>query len=163
MWKSFGNTVYLSTFPILNHDLQVRKRKKKEKKTCFQSLDWPRFFLSDPTLLYPLGRNKENTQTNKKRWLNRRHKGHRKKKKKEKRNYWPTSPVLCVCYVTGNKDFFLSKTYKRLKRTFFNLTNQAKIHKIWGNLFQSCVQYKNKQFTYLLPVRYFRKLPTGRR
>ena len=158
MWKSFGNTVYLSTFPILNHDLQVRQKKKK-----LASSHWtdPVFFCL--TLHFFTPWEERNTQTNKKRWLNRRHKGHRKKKKKEKRNYWPTSPVLCVCYVTGNKDFFRSKTYKRLKRTLFNLTNQAKIHKIWGNLFQSCEQYKNKQFTYLLPVRYFRKLPTGRR
>ena len=50
------------------------------------------------------------------------------------------------------------KTHKRLKRTLFNHTKQRQDANFQGNsLFQSYVQYKNKQMTYLLPVGFSQK------
>ena len=65
--------------------------------------------------------------------------------------------VCCLCsflYCTEQpKSLVVKNTQKVTKNVFLIGQNKTKCAKFRGNSpFQSCVQHKNKQFTYLLPV-----------
>ena len=76
---------------------------------------------------------------------------HRVKQSKNK-----NTKCMCVGIQLSKTINIRSKTHKRLRRILFNPTKQDA--NFLGNpFFQSYVQYKNKQITYLLPAGFLRK------
>ena len=71
---------------------------------------------------------------------------------------WCKSFMKIIAYFTVQENSLRVNTRKRLKRTLLIGQNKTKCANVFGNpLFQSCAQHRIKQFTYLLPVGFWRK------